>query len=86
MQMGACLVVHGQHVGPERGKRLNVSVGVDDHEVNIQGLLGMAGHGLNHRHPKADVGHKHPIHDVQVEPVCVALVDPFYVSLQVGKV
>ena len=48
--------------------------------------FGMAGDGFHHRHPEADVGHKHPIHDVQMKPMCIAGVHQFNVTLKVGEI
>ena len=52
--------------------------------MDIQKHVGGLPQGLDHRHPDADVGDKHPVHHIHMEPV-----GGFYllhVPAQVGKV
>ena len=86
MQMGASFGVHREDVGPQIGKGLDVPVGVDNHQVHVQRLLGMSSNGLHHGHAKTDVGHKHAVHHIEVEPMRIGGIDPFHIALKVGKI
>ena len=56
------------------------------HQVYIQGLLAQLGHMFQNWKSEGDVGHEDTVHDIDVQPVSAAVVEPFHVSLQIAEV
>ena len=54
--------------------------------MHIERLLGVPRNGLHHGHAEADVGHKHPVHDIEMKPVGFGTIHHFNVALKVGKI
>jgi hypothetical protein len=61
--------MHRQAVGSRRGKSRQVSLGRFNHEVNVQGQAGGSAGRFNNDRPQRDVGHKMPVHHINVYPV-----------------
>ena len=79
-------VVHVHHTCTQCFDFGNELFGLHNHQMYIEGLFGMACHGLHHRKSETDVGYKHAVHHIEVEPVALALVEHFNITLQVRKV
>ena len=60
--------------------------GENDHQMHIQRLLDDGADGLKDGEPEGNIGHEDAIHDVNVEPVGLALVDEAHVLLQAKEV
>jgi hypothetical protein len=69
----------GFHLGDEL-------LGLHNHQMHVEGFLAQLGHVFEHGEAKRDVGHEHAIHNVEVKPVSLALVNLCQVGLQVAKV
>ena len=54
-------------------------LGMDNHQMHIEGLLAHFVHGLEHRKTKRNVWYEHSIHHIQVKPVGLAAV--YHVNL-----
>ena len=61
-------------------------VGVDDHQVNVEGLLGFGGDGVDHREAEGYVGDKDAVHNVEVVPVGLRAVEHFNVAIKIAEV
>ena len=86
VQMHASLCMDGQDGCAQSGEVTDVAIRSLDHEVHIQRFLGMASDGLDHRHAKADVGHEHAVHDIDVMPIRLAVLDDFDVATKVSEI
>ena len=62
------LGVDNQHVGPGLVKIGNVAGGVIHHEVHVKKKPADRPQGLDQRGSKGDVGHKGPVHHIQMQP------------------
>ena len=68
VQVGAGLVVHGDAVGAGLGERLEVAVGIGDHQVQLEREVGHASqrpHGVG---AEGEVRHEDAIHHIDVQP------------------
>ena len=64
--MSAGLVVDTHPVGPRIGKRLDEVVWIVDHHVAVDRQLRHLAQRFQHRRPDRQVGHKMPIHHIEV--------------------
>ena len=78
------LQMDGEQVCPRLGKGANIPLRLFNHQVYVQKLAGAGAQGLDHRHADGNVGDKHAVHHVHVEPVGVG--DPLNVPLKIGKI
>lgn len=53
---------------------IDVSDRVVDHEVGIEELVRVSPDGLDDRRSERYVGHEHPVHNIQVDPIGAGLV------------
>ena len=86
VQVRAGLRVHRNDVGARLGKRLNILLGFDDHEVNVDHALRRSSDGFDHHGADCDVRHEATIHDIDVDPVGARLVDGLDFSLEAAKI
>lgn len=84
--MNAGLLVHGYPVRARLGKLGNKPIGVLDHQMHIKDGISHRPQPFNNRRPNRDVGHKMPIHHVQVNDGCAAFDGGENVIGQVGKI
>ena len=75
MQVRARLEVNEDGVGSGTGERLDVLLGLDDHEVDVEGKLRHLAHRFDHDGPDGDVGHEPAVHHVDVDDVRARLLD-----------
>ncbi len=59
----------GQSACTGFGKRLEVALGLFDHQMHIEGQSGDAPAGLHNEGSHGDVGDKVAVHDIDVQPV-----------------
>ncbi len=59
-----------EDICPQITEILDITIGIYDHQMNIQWFLRVMCNGLNDWHTKANVGYKNAVHDVQVKPIC----------------
>ena len=86
MQVGTSLIVYIHHVRPEGFHLRDELFGRYNHQMHIQRLACVSGHGLHHRKTETNVGHKHPIHHIQMVPIGRTFVEHFDVALQIGEI
>jgi len=86
VQVNARLRVNRENVGAQICKMSDVPVGRLNHEVHIEGFLGMTADGSNDGHAVTDVGDEHAVHDINVVPIGVTVVYHGHVAGQVSKV
>ena len=67
--------MNDDRVGPAGGKVRHVAVGLDDHEVDLQGQAGDRAQSLDDRLAETEVGHEDPIHHVEVDAIGAGLLD-----------
>ena len=65
----------GDDVGTGLGEVCNAELGLDNHQVTIQGLVSHGTQGIYHEWPDGDVGDKPAVHDVDVDPIAAGLID-----------
>ena len=81
VQVGAGFVVHIHHMCAQGLDLVNKLLGLHNHQVDIEGFLGVLGHGLHDGKSEGNVGHKHTVHHVKMKPVALAAVEHFDVAL-----
>jgi hypothetical protein len=54
--------------------------------MHVKRLLRMLLYVLNYRLAKRNVGHEDAVHDVNMQPIALALVEHIYVALQIAEV
>ena len=86
VQMHTGLVMHIHHHRTDLRGLGNITLGGVDHIMYVKGLLTDLGYGLNHWETKRDIGNKRPVHDVQVKPVGLTLVDHGNVTVEMQKI
>jgi hypothetical protein len=86
MEVPAGFNMHGYHMGSKFSEPLNVSLRRFDHEVDIQGFRGPALQGFHDREAKADIGYEYAIHDIDMEPVCLAVIDQVDGGVEVAEI
>ena len=60
--------------GPRLGEVGDAELGLHDHEVAVQHLVGDGAEGLDHEGTDGDVGHEAAVHHVDVDPLGAGLV------------
>jgi hypothetical protein len=65
---------------------LDIFLGMNDHEVDVEGVGAVLAHGLHEGETKGYVGHKNAVHDIDVKPIGFAAVDHFQIIGQVTKI
>jgi hypothetical protein len=86
VQMAAGLQVNGEPVRPCFPEGFREFLRLLYHKVNVTDLGGCFADLLDHRKAKADIGHKPPIHYVQVKPVGLAFIQHFTFFFQAEKI
>ena len=86
VQVRTCLVVDVHQVGTEGLDFSNKLLRLHDHQVNVERLMADAGHVLEDREAERDVRDEYAVHDIDMEPVGTALVEPLHLRLKVGEV
>lgn len=86
VEVGACLVVDSHEHSSSLGRSADVTFGLNDHVVHIEGFLTDFAYGLQNRETEGDVGYKDTVHDIHVEPLGFTAIDHIDVGLQVGEV
>ena len=69
VQVGRRLDVHADDVGARVRELLDVALGLDDHEVDVERQLGRRAHGPHDERADGDVGDEAAVHDVDVDVV-----------------
>ena len=69
MDRRARLAMDDQMVGAGAGEIVEVTLGLDDHQMDIDRLLRRLAHGLDDDRADRDVRHKAPVHDIDMDPV-----------------
>ena len=86
VQMGAGLGVYGHQRSAGVGDLTYIVLGMHGHHVYIQRFLAYRVYCLDDGQSKRDVGHKHAVHHVHVQPVGCAAVYHLRVFAQPCKV
>ena len=86
VQVRADLIMHVHHVGAQGFHFGDELLGLDNHQMDIQRLVGQAGNVLQHRESERDIGHKDAVHNVQMDPVGIAAVQHIHLISQVSEV
>jgi hypothetical protein len=68
------------------GKRLNIFIWFDDHEVDVHDALGGGAYGFYDERANRDVRHESAIHDVDVDPIGACVTDCLDFSLKAAKI
>ena len=63
------LQVDREQVGARLGEGLHKPSRLLHHQMGVQEHAGVLADGLDHRHTDGNVGHKHPVHHVHMDPV-----------------
>ena len=75
MQMDTGLIMYIHHHRPYLGSLGDITLGGVDHIMYIEGFPTGFGHCLDDREAKGDVRNKRAVHDIEVKPVGLTLVD-----------
>ena len=67
--------LHQQMIGANVGKRGEIALGLDDHQMNVEGLCGRAADRLQHDRPNGDVRNEAAVHYIDMNPVSAGGVD-----------
>ena len=72
MQMRQHLDVDRHHVGAGVDERLEVAIGLHDHQVHVERQRRGLAERFHHRHANGDVRHEVPVHHVDVNLIGAA--------------
>ena len=86
MQMDASLLMHIHHHGAKTGRLTDVALRLLNHIVHVEGLLAGLGHSLKDRKTKGDVRDERAVHHVEMQPVGLAAINHFYVTVEMQEV
>jgi hypothetical protein len=78
--------VDGDDVGARVGKRLNIFLRLDDHEMNVDDFFRRGTDGLHHERANRDVRHETAVHDVYVDPIGASSINRLDFSLKAAKI
>ena len=82
----AALVVDGYEIRACLDEILNVSVGINNHKVNVEKHFGVFSERAYHRCAKAHVRNEKSVHNVKVQIFRACVFDLFYVFAECGEV
>ena len=68
--MSTCLGVNRNNIGSQPGKLLNIPTRILNHHMYIKYGIRQRPERGNHRITKRNLGHKHPVHNIQMNIVC----------------
>ena len=77
--------VETDHLRPHLGKALDVFFGMDDHQVYVHRFFRFLCNGLDDRKAERDIGHKGPVHHIQMEKVGIPI-HHFHIFFQMQKI
>src|SRR5215510_14997711 len=86
MQVPAGFDMHRQIIAPCLDKRWQEHVRLLDHEVDIERQIRHCVEGFDDRRPDGEIGHKVPVHDINVNQVSASGFDPADLFSQAGKI
>ena len=86
MQVRASFVVDIHQIGSKFFYFVYELLGLHNHQMHIQRLLADASNMLQHGKPKGNVGHENAVHNIDVEPIGTALIEPLHLGLEIGEV
>ncbi len=78
--------MNGKDIGAGGGKLRNVTVGVFDHQMHVEGEVRHLAQGGNHRWADGDVGHEMTIHDIDMQIIGAAGCKGAYFLAETGEV
>ena len=78
VQVRAGLNLNRNDVGAGFGEVRDVLLRLNNHQVNVQGLLGHRTQCLNNERPNGDVGNKAAVHHVHMDPISTGFVHGFH--------
>jgi isopentenyldiphosphate isomerase len=82
----AGLGVDRDDVGACARKRLNIFLGLDDHQVHIDRFFRGFAYRFHDQRANRDVGHETSVHDVHVNPIGAGLVDGLDFGRKAAKI
>ena len=71
-----------QVIGARLGEGAKVALGLDDHEMHIDGFRGRPPDGLQHNGPEGDIGHEPAVHHIHMDPVGAGRIDRAHLFAQ----
>ncbi len=86
MEMGASFIVNRHHVSTQRSNLLDVTFGVDNHQMDVEGLTTSASHCLKNRKAEGDIGNEDTVHYIKMEPVGRRGVNHLYLIGQMKEI
>ena len=86
VQMPARFLMHRNPVRSRVREFRNVLVGVLYHQMTVQRKPGCLAQTFHHRRPDRQIGHKMPIHDVNMDHAAAARGSPLHLVRQVGEI
>ena len=78
MQVRAGFNLHGNDVGTGFGEVGDVLLRLNDHQVNVQGLLSHRPQRLNNQRSNGDVRNKAAVHHIHMDPIRTGFVHGFH--------
>ena len=78
MQMWAGFNLNRNDVRAGFGEVGDVVLRLNNHQVNVQGLLGHWTQRLNNQRSNGDVRNKTPVHHIHMDPICPGFVHGFH--------
>ena len=86
MQVDTRLIVYIHDGGSCIGCLLDVVLWMYNHQMYVHRLAAGFADGLDNRETERNVGDEYTVHDIHVQPVCLALVDHLNFLVQMEKV
>merc|ERR1719163_1990927 len=83
---GRALRVHGDDVRASLGEVRDAELGLDDHEVGVENLVGDGAERVDDEGTDGDVGDEATVHDIDVDPLRAGLIDSLDLFAEGGEV
>mmetsp|Transcript_2000 Transcript_2000/g.9027 ORF Transcript_2000/g.9027 Transcript_2000/m.9027 type:complete len:298 (-) Transcript_2000:14-907(-) len=83
---GRAFRVDGDDVGASLGEVRDAELGLDDHEVAVEHLVGDGAERVDDEGADGDVGDEAAVHDVDVDPLGAGLIDSLDLGAEGGEV
>ena len=84
--MGERLEMDIHVIGSQVGDLPDELLRLDNHEMDVEGLLTQAGDMAQDRKTKGDVGDEDTVHDIEMEIVGTALIEPLHLAFEIAKI
>ena len=84
--MSCGLGMNGNIVGTASGEIVHITIGLLDHQMDIEGKVRCFANAFDHRNSDGYIRHEMTIHHIDMNPIGTAFFGGFYLFTQPGEV